>query len=52
VTLVQGGYKVSGNLGPDRIKATVTQSENGMLFIEGELADMPFRQTIEPTSSP
>ena len=50
MTLVPGGYKVSGNLGPDRIKATVTRNENGMLFIEGELQDMPFRQTITPTS--
>lgn len=48
MTLVQGGYKVSGNLGPDRLKATVTEGPNGTLFIAGELADMPFQQTITP----
>ena len=48
VTLVPGGYRVSGNLGPDRIKANVQQGPNGTLFIEGTLADMPFSQTIEP----
>lgn len=47
MTLVGGGYKVSGNLGPDRLKATVEQGPNGTLFIQGELADMTFEQTIE-----
>ncbi|GMU54278.1 MAG: hypothetical protein AMXMBFR33_34240 [Candidatus Xenobia bacterium] len=42
-----GNYRVSGNLGPDRLRASVTPAANGTLFIEGELSDMPFRQTIE-----
>lgn len=42
-----GNYRVSGNLGPERIRAVVTPAANGTLLIEGELSDMPFRQTIE-----